>query len=142
MASRGSPRHKGRHPFALVARLGHVSAQFRVSTGRQPAAQDDQNLPSWLRNILTWGTYLRGCSFGLYRPILIPATMAGHVFCSVKNSGRFSCTIKPHHGLWGARIRPDFLKTSARERTAACLLRRGASDMRLFAAWGTYVAPP
>ena len=141
MASRGSPRHKGRHPFALVARLG-ISAQFRVSAGRQPAAQDHQNLPSWLRNILTWGTYLRGCSFGLYRPILIPATMAGHVFCSVKNSGRFSRTIKPHHGLRRARIRPDFLKTSARGRTAACLLRRGASDMRHFAAWGTYVAPP
>ena len=52
MASRGSPSYKGRHPFALAARLGHVSAQFRVP-GRQPAAQDHQNLPSWLRNILT-----------------------------------------------------------------------------------------
>ena len=79
--------------------MGHVSAQFRVSAGRQPAAQDHQNLPSWLRNILTWGTYLRGCSFGLYRPILIPATLAGHVFCSVKNSGLFSRTIEPRLGL-------------------------------------------
>ena len=55
MASRGSPRHiKGViHSPWREARLGHVSAQFRVSAGRQPAAQDHQNLPSWLRNILT-----------------------------------------------------------------------------------------
>ena len=35
-----------------------------------------------------------------------------------------------------------FFKTSAHWPVAACLLRRGASDMRLFAAWGAYVAPP
>ena len=36
----------------------------------------------------------------------------------------------------------DFLKTSARGRMAAGWLRRGASDMRIFADWGAHVAPP
>jgi uncharacterized SAM-binding protein YcdF (DUF218 family) len=57
----------------------------------------------------------------------------GHVFCSVENFGLFFRTIEPHLGLWRIGPRPDFLKTLAHGRMAACLLRRGASDMRLFA---------
>src|SRR5205085_11977008 len=49
LLGRRKPSHiKGMiHSPWREARLGHFSAQLRVSAGRQPTAQDHQNLPSW-----------------------------------------------------------------------------------------------
>ena len=57
----------------LGTRLGHFSAQLRVSAGRQPTAKiikTNTHLPSWMRKFLLEGAfsavssaYLRGCLF-------------------------------------------------------------------------------